>query len=74
MAAHPHLFVRRKGRAIAFQGITPIIPTVRVPRINRRQHIEMLDAAVDLAAERNEAIPPLLQNPKVFVGYDAEFV
>lgn len=55
MAEHPHLFVRRNGRAVPFRGISPIIPNVRVPRTNRRQHVEALVAAVDAAAARNAA-------------------
>ena len=38
---------------------------------------QVLSAAVHLAFEQHEiifAIPPLLQNPKVLVGYDAEVV
>lgn len=52
MAEHPHLFVRRNGRAIPFRGISPIIRNVRVRRANRRQHIEALVAAVDAAAAK----------------------
>ncbi len=55
MAEHPHLFVRRKGRGILFRGIPPVIRDVRVPRINRQQHVEALVAAVDAAVERTAA-------------------
>ncbi|UOM36699.1 S8 family peptidase [Acuticoccus sp. I52.16.1] len=55
MAKLPHLFVRRKGRALRFQGIPPFVREERVPRTNRRQHVEALVAAVDAAAARSAA-------------------
>lgn len=53
MADHPHLFVARKARGIAFRGISPNIRTLRVPRGERRAHIEFLVGAIEAAVERN---------------------
>ncbi len=53
MAKHPHLFVDRHGRRMPFRGIAPAIITPRVPRENRRAHIEAVVGAVDAAVERN---------------------
>lgn len=53
MAEHPHLFVGRKAKGIAFRGVAPDIRTPRVPRGERRAHIDALVGAVEAAVERN---------------------
>lgn len=53
MAEHAHLFVGRKGRRIAFRGVAPVVPTVRVQRGNRRAHADALVRAVEAAVEHN---------------------
>jgi hypothetical protein len=74
MGEHPHLFVGRKGRGIAFRGVSPIIPTVRVQRGNRRAHAEALVAAVETAFERNaQRIEQQLLVPEAERGFYLSF-
>lgn len=49
----PHLFVARRGEAIAFRGVPPRIVTPRVTRGERRAHVDALVGAVEQAIERN---------------------
>lgn len=74
MEKHPHLFVGRKGRGIAFRGVSPIIPVVRVQRGNRRAHAEALVSAVENAFERNaQHIDQQLLVPEAERGFYLSF-